>query len=143
MRWRSLVFLGGTPGAENRGEAGSALVTLLWEGEPLRPGARIELRRRRSPWRTGRPVVRVILGSDRRRADVLLEGPGVEGDHARLYLSREGIEVNDFRVVRESDARVNGRPVRSGDWTPLASGDELSLGPWRFRFEIEEGSEEA
>jgi len=123
---RSIVYLGPEPGAEAQGE-------LRIEGEAPAPGAVVAVARRRSPW-ADRPVERVIIGSHPSRSDVLLEGGGIGPEHVRLYLSREDGSVNDLRAIPERDVRVNGRPIGPHEWCGLRSGDELALGPWRFRF---------
>jgi hypothetical protein len=123
---RRLVFLGA--GGEER---------LRGEGKLLEPGDVLVLERRRSPWNPHRDVDRVIVGSHRQRADVLLEGKGVHPEHVRLYLPRSEGPV-DLCPIRPESTRVNDRAVEPREWTQLAGGEELCLGPWRFRYESAE-----
>jgi hypothetical protein len=108
---------------------------LCCDGLPITPGTTLELERRRSPWPDSRDIERIIVGSHPTRADLRIEGPGIVGEHARLYLSRNGATVNDFRAVIEDTVRVNGQSA-GHEWRALNSGDEIELGRWRFRFEI-------
>jgi len=123
---RRLVFLGARGDERLRGE-----------GKLLEPGDALILERRRSPWNPHRDVERVIVGSHRQRADVLLEGEGVHPEHVRLYFPRSGGPL-DLSAILPDSTRVNDRPVEPRDWTQLAGGEELCLGPWRFRYEAGE-----
>lgn len=78
---------------------------------------------------------RVIVGSHEARADVLLNGEGIYPEHVRLYISREGGVPADLLVIHPASTRVNGRAVEPREWTSLSGGEELELGPWRFRYE--------
>jgi hypothetical protein len=120
-----LIFLG----------ASSPEAPLRWEGRELLPGTAIELCRRRSPWKPGQEVERVIIGSHPTRADVLLEGPGIRPEHVRVYLPR-GDGPADLRPLQEGAARLGGLPIAALAWTPLRGGEEVELGAFRFRYEV-------
>jgi hypothetical protein len=102
---------------------------------PLATGAELDVRRKRSPWGASRDVERVIVGSHGARADVLLSGEGIHPEHVRLYLPADPAPPIDLLAIREASTRVNGRAVEPRDWTQLAGGEEIELGPWRFRYE--------
>jgi len=125
---RRLVFLGRT-GEEPSGEP------LLHEGRPLSPGDALPLARKRSPWNAHRGVERVIVGSHPARADVLLEGVGIRPEHVRLYFPLSGPGPADLLPIEGAETRVLGRAAGPRDWTGLEGGEELALGPWRFRYE--------
>jgi len=125
MRSRRLVYLGSNDPA----------APLSCEGRELSPGEAVELRHRRSPWRAGQEIERVIIGSHRSRADVLLEGSGIRPEHVRVYLPASDGPV-DFRPLHEGAASLAGRPIEALEWTPLAGGEEIELGPYRFRYEV-------
>tara|TARA_B100000678_G_C17808854_1_gene342099 strand:- start:44 stop:433 length:390 start_codon:yes stop_codon:yes gene_type:complete len=110
---------------------------ILIEGEAPEPGHKVELVRRRSPWDPERDVVRVIVGSDPARADVLIEAAGIEPEHFRLYLPLQDEGPNDLKVIVDGTVGINGRTVPHTEWYPLEDGDELECGTWIFRFEQE------
>ena len=122
---RRLVFLGNV-----KGQGG-----LLFEGQPLPPNQALRLQRKRSPWNPAREVERVIVGSHGARADILLEGEGIYPEHVRLYIPKESGVPADLLVINPASTRVNGRLVEPREWTSLSGGEELELGPWRFRYE--------
>lgn len=129
MPSRKLIYLG-----SNAPESGEILV----EGDSFGTGSSVVLKRRRSPWDPARPVERVIVGSDPARADVLIDAPGIEGEHVRLYLPVTGDGDNDLKVIVDGTVKVNARNVPHTEWLAVRSGDELELGPWLFRFEQED-----
>ena len=126
MPARYLVYQG-----SRKSEPGEILV----EGEPPEPGHKVSLERRRSPWDPQRDVVRVIVGSDPARADVLVEAAGIEPEHFRLYLSLENESPNDLKVIVDGTVGINGRTIPHTEWYPLVSGDEIVCGTWVFRYE--------
>jgi hypothetical protein len=132
-RW--LRFLGAEPPAASS----AAPEALRLEGAVLEVGSLIELARKRSPWSPQRLQERVLLGSHPGRADVRLEGPGICPEHLRFYLPRDGKGPDDLRAIVEGTVWVNGRALAPLEWHGLAPGDEIRCGPWRFRFEREEG----
>ncbi len=134
---RRLRYLGPHRQGTRTGDESAPPEELLYEGKPLKRESQVDLVRKRSPWSSSRPVERVLLGSHPARADVWLQGVGVGYEHARFYLSRASTEVNDLKVMRPDDVWVNDRAVDVHEWYDLKSGDELRLGPWRFRFEVE------
>jgi hypothetical protein len=105
---------------------------LLAEGVALEPGAEVVLERRRSPWREERGTVRVIVGSQPGRADVHLAGDGVAPEHVRIYQADGRTEL---RPMQSAPTRVDGRDVSALEWVPLRGGEEIEIGPWKFRFE--------
>lgn len=111
---------------------------ILIEGETPEPGHKVSLVRRRSPWDPERDVVRVIVGSNPARADVLIEADGIEPEHFRLYLPLQGEGPNDLKVIVDGTVGINGRTVPHTEWYPLEDGDELECGTWIFRFEQED-----
>jgi hypothetical protein len=129
-RERRLVFLGPAAAAGAPPRAG-----LLHEGAPLAPGAALRLRRRRSPWSAGRESERVIAGTSPARADILLAGEGILPEHLRLYFPRAGPGPADLLPIHPGSVRVNGAAVAPREWTALRGGEEIELGPWRFRYE--------
>ncbi|MBI4604216.1 MAG: FHA domain-containing protein [Planctomycetes bacterium] len=127
MVHRRLVFLG----PRGSGEA------LRYEGRLLQGGESLPVVRTRSPWSPSAAAERVIVGAHPARADVLLEGAGIHPEHVRLYVPRAGGPA-DFLAIHPASTRVNGKPVEPRDWTRLEGGEEVELGPWRFRYEDEE-----
>ncbi|HVR76178.1 MAG TPA: FHA domain-containing protein [Planctomycetota bacterium] len=127
---RRLVFLG-TSGAP---------LLLRNEGEVIAAGHILLLVRRRSPWSLHRDTERVIAGTHPSRADVLLAGEGIHPEHIRIYFSRVPGSAADLLAIHPGSTRVNGLPVEPREWTRLLGGEELSLGPWRFRYEAAAGS---
>jgi len=125
---RRLIFLGRT-GEEPSGE------TLLHEGRPLSPGEALPLERKRSPWNAHRGVERVIVGSHPARADVLLVGPAIRPEHVRIYFPLSGPGPADLLPIEGAETKVLGSPKGPRDWTSFQGGEELELGPWRFRYE--------
>src|SRR5262245_37219368 len=125
MRRPRLIYLGRT----DEGQPGAAAPPLLWEGAALAPGTELPLLRKRSPWGASRDVERVIVGSQGARADVLLHGEGLQPEHVRLYLPSDPAAPIDLLAIREAPVRVNGRAVGPRDWSPLAGGEEIELGP--------------
>jgi hypothetical protein len=124
MPVRRLIFLG----------SGEADGELRLDGQPLQIGDAIPLERKRSPWREGAGALRVIVGSHPSRADALLTGDGIFPEHVRIYFPGDG-SPTDLRALHPASASLNGTPVEQLAWTPLHGGEELSLGPWRFRYE--------
>ena len=108
--------------------------SLLIEGEPAVAGAAWSLVRRRSPWNPYRDVDRVIVGSDRNRADLRLEGDGIPGELLRLYLPKQEPGPNDLKAVVDGLVTKDGREVPHSEWCPLVDGDEIVCLGWRFRF---------
>jgi hypothetical protein len=142
MLRRKLVYLGpaheGPDGAPDAEQAPPE-TPLRGEGQPLAPGAVLDLVRRRSPWGADRDVERVIVGSHSRRADVLLEGDGVRPEHVRFYLPRSSAGPDDLRALAEGAVWINSEPLAVAGWRAMAHGDEVRLAGWRFRYErIEE-----
>jgi hypothetical protein len=129
MSVRRLVFVAGegTPGV------------LRYEGVPIGVGQALPIERKRSPWNPQRDSERVIVGSHSGRADVLLEGEAVHPEHLRLYFRSDGRSPVDLLVIQPDSTRVNGLPVEPREWTQLVGGEELLIGPWKFRYE--EGEE--
>ena len=109
---------------------------LLAEGRLLQPGDALVLARRRSPWDSRRPALRIIIGRHPDRADVLLHGAGLGMEHARIYLSVADETTNDLKAIRPQSVFHRGEVV-GHEWRALRNGDRLELGPWRFRFEID------
>jgi len=128
---RRLIFLGRT-GDEPSGDA------LLHEGRPLSPGEALSIERKRSPWNAHRGVERVIVGSHPARADVLLEGPGIRPEHVRIYFPLSGPGPADLLPIEGADTKILGSSAGPRDWSSLQGGEELELGPWRFRYECGE-----
>ena len=124
-----LIYLGAT---ESEG-------ALLHEGLPLRPGAVLALERKRSPWGRGRAVVRVIVGSDGARADILLDGDGIQPEHLRFYHT-VGSGTTDMRPLHADSTRLDGVPVRALDWITLHGGETITVASWRFRFCVDDAS---
>ncbi len=129
MPSRHLVFKG-----SRKSDHGEILI----EGEAPGPGHKVSLVRRRSPWDPERDVVRVIVGSDPARADVLIEAEGIEPEHLRLYLPLKEDGPNDLKVIVDGTVGINGRTVLHNEWYPLAAGDEVECGTWIFSFEQED-----
>jgi hypothetical protein len=121
---RRLVFLGGPEGEP-----------LLHEGAPIATAAAIPLVRKRSPWNPARDVERVIVGSHPGRADVRIEGAGIRPEHVRIYLPRDEAAPADLLAIHAGSTRVAGKAVEPRDWSPLAGGEVIEIGPWRFRYE--------
>tara|TARA_B100001013_G_C24493426_1_gene396185 strand:- start:16 stop:267 length:252 start_codon:yes stop_codon:yes gene_type:complete len=82
-------------------------------------------------------VVRVIVGSDPARADVLIEAAGIEPEHFRLYLSLKDQSPSDLKVIVDGTVGVNGRTVPHTEWCSLENGDKIECGRWIFHFEQE------
>lgn len=125
MLRRGLIFLG-----SDDAEGAPA-----FEGQPLSVGCRLELVRKRSPWGKKSDLVRVIVGTDPLRADLLLTGAGLMPEHARFYFHPEKSDTTDFRPLHPGCVRVNGRVPETLEWVRLLGGEELALGPLRFRYE--------
>ena len=70
----------------------------------------------------------VLIGSQR-NADLLISGLSIGGCHAQIVQRAGGYFVCDQGFLAGS--RVNGRIVH--DYGPLAQGDEITCGRWRFR----------
>ena len=111
---------------------------LLHEGVPLLPGARLDLVRTRSPWSPHRDHDRVIVGSHPARADVRLTGAPIRAEHLRLYLPKDVTRPVDLRAIVPGTTQVDGKDVGPHDWTPLSGGEEIRLGPYRFRYELDD-----
>jgi hypothetical protein len=43
----------------------------------------------------------------------------------------------DLLVIHPGSTKVSGRSVDPREWVQLLGGEELELGPWRFRYEYE------
>ncbi len=127
MNVRRLVYLGTTA---------DAAAVLRCEGKLVEPDTAVLLERRRSPWRKSSPQVRVIVGSHPVRADVRLEGQRIFPEHLRFYFSREGDGPVDVRALHDGSTRLNGEPVLALEWLTLEGGEEIALGPWRWRYEL-------
>jgi hypothetical protein len=127
---RRLVFLGTT----------AAPLFLRHEGEVIAAGHVLLLVRRRSPWNPQRDTDRVIAGTHPSRADLLLAGEGIHPEHIRIYFSKVPGSPADLLAIHPGSTRVNGLPVEPREWTRLLGGEEISLGPWRFRYEAVAGS---
>ena len=121
----------------SQGSGKPDLGEILIEGEAPEPGHKVELVRRRSPWDPERDVVRVIVGSDPARADVLIEAAGIEPEHFRLYLSLKDQSPSDLKVIVDGTVGVNGRTVPHTEWCSLENGDKIECGRWIFHFEQE------
>ena len=126
MPVRHLVYQG-----SRKSETGEILV----EGKVPEPGDKVSLERRRSPWDPERDIVRVIVGSDPARADVLIEAEGIEPEHFRLYLSLRDDNPNDLKVIVDGTVGINGRTIPHTEWYPLENGDEVHCASWIFRYE--------
>lgn len=131
MNVRRLVYVGKTLGAEVGDET-----ALRCEGSVVRPETAFELQRRRSPWRDSRPHVRVIVGSHPQRADLLLQGDRIYPEHLRFYFPKEGDGPLEMRVIHEDSTLLNGEPAPALEWLTLEGGEEIDLGPWRWRYEL-------
>ena len=128
MRPASFVYLG----ADDESRA-----PLHLEGQPLDPGTRVPAVWRRSPpWNPKLGFERVILGSHPSRADLHLEGDGVQLEHARMYFAREGDRI-EFRPLEADTTRIDGRDIERLEVVPLGGGEQIEIGPWKFRFELE------
>jgi hypothetical protein len=132
-----LIFLGHGTVDENSDLARGGEAGRLVEPRNLTVDAPISLEIKHvSRWHR-RDVTRVIVGSDPKRADVLLvdEPLTVSGEHARFYLNHDDLALSELRPMRGSPVSVNGQRLRDFQWTKLRHGDEIQLGQWRFRFE--------
>ena len=140
MTIRRLVFLGKAPAAQNVDETSGEL---LCEGEPLAVNTVCELKRRRSPWDDQRPHERVIVGSHPARADVLLRGDSIHPEHVRLYFPKEAADgappgTMDLMVIQEDSVAITGDVVDAHVWFTLEGGEEIALGPWRWRYDVQD-----
>lgn len=126
MSEHELVFLG-EAAATRRPRA-----ELRHEGRVLETGTALRLVRVRSPWKPGRSVERVIVGSHDARADLRLEGDGIHPEHARFYIDVAGGTI-DLRPLHPNSMRVDNRPLEPLEWVPLRGGETIELGGWRFR----------
>ncbi len=133
MSIRELVFLGAAPGA--------AAEVIVCEGTPLKPGDRQQLVQRRSAWPETRDHVRIIVGTHRERADLLLGGPGLRAENLRFYIPREGSGPTDLKVIHEESTRVDGKRIAPDEWVTLEGGEEIELAGWRWRFEMSDRGE--
>lgn len=79
--------------------------------------------------------MRVILGSHPDRADLLLRGEGIRPEHFRVYFRPEVAGSTEARPLLECPGHLNGRELEPLEWARLQTGDELSVGSWRFRYE--------
>lgn len=131
MNVRRLVYVGKASG----GDSGDERV-LRCEGQVVEPGTAFELARRRSPWRDSRPHVRVIVGSHPTRADLLVQGDRIYPEHLRFYFPKEGEGPTDLRVIHDDSTLVSGEPASVHEWVTLSGGEEIDLGPWRWRYEL-------
>ena len=125
MSLRRLVFVAG------EGVRGG----LRHEGAPISDGQALPIERKRSPWNPQRDSERVIVGSHSTRADILIEGEGIHPEHLRLYFRSAERSPVDLLVIQADSTRVNGLQVEPREWTQLLGGEELLLGPWKFRYE--------
>ena len=95
----------------------------------------LELRHRQR-WRR-RDVTRVIVGSDRTWADIVLvdEPLTIAREHARFYLNHRTPDASDFRPTKGGPAIINGKITPRAQWVNVHNGDELQMSCWRFRYE--------
>jgi hypothetical protein len=77
---------------------------------------------------TGEPLT---IGTAPECDIVLPAGPGIEKQHARIW-HRDGRYML-HRLARAGEVTVGDQPVQ---WAVLESGDEFSIGPHRFRFQV-------
>ena len=112
----------------------AATEDLLLENALLELNAVLPLVRQRSPWRRFKGMERVILGSDARRADILLRGDGIHPEHIRFYIAIDG-SPTDLRSLNPDSTLLNGTPVEALEWTELHGGEEITVASWRFRYE--------
>ena len=131
MNVRRLVYVGKAAGDDPEDTR-----ALRCEGQVVEPDAAFELERRRSPWSESRPHVRVIVGSHPSRADLLLQGDRIYPEHVRFYFPKEEDGPTDLRVIHEDSTLVNGKPASAREWVRLEGGEEIDLGPWRWRYEL-------
>ncbi len=130
MVLRRLVYLGPSQRESSRG------AVLRCEGEPIAVETVWRLERRRSPWLESRPHVRVIVGSHPERADLLLHGDGVYPEHVRMYYPRDEGGPLDLRAVHDDSMSIDGQAIKAHEWQSLVGGEELEIGPWRWRYEV-------
>lgn len=108
---------------------------LAWEGRPIEPGERIPIAWGRSPiWNPRHRFSRIILGSDPDRADLRLVGSGIREEHIRFYVSTADGSL-EMRPMHERSTRLDGRWLERLEECRLRGGEELAVGPWRFRLE--------
>lgn len=121
-----------------QGPADSRPDDLRGEDAVLAAGDVLPARWHRSPpWNPRLGFERVIIGSHPSRADVRLEGEGIEPEHVRIYFSRDDDEIIDFRPLEASTTRVDGRLLERLEIVRMRGGETVELGPWKFRFELE------
>ena len=54
-----------------------------------------------------------------------------------MYFPRQTDGAADLLVIESNTTRVGGQGVEPRDWTPLEGGEEIDLGPWRFRYQAD------
>lgn len=81
------------------------------------------------------PILPVVIG--RRGADVVVEHPSVDPEHARLFLAGGGLTVADLRS--RNGTFVNGRRV-GGEGALVAPDDALTFGAVAFRVGLKANS---
>ena len=74
------------------------------------------------------------MGSHPARADVLIAGEGILPEHVRLYLPGKDAAA-DLLAIHPGSTRAGGKAVEPREWAALQGGEEIEMGPWRFRFE--------
>jgi hypothetical protein len=125
-----LIFLGA---ANNSG------LTLTLDGVPLRTGDVVALLLKHAQRWTREDVTRVIVGSNPDRADVLLadDPPTIGGEHVRFYLNHSDPPASHLRPMKNARVVINGEPRKPFEWIHPKHGDEMQLGAWKFRIEME------
>lgn len=125
-----LIFLGATKNSP---------AARLVEPRGLEAGAGIPLTLKQGHNWSREDVTRVIVGSNPDRADVLLvdEPLTIGGEHARFYLNHAEPAASHLRPMKNSLVVINGEPQKQFEWIHPKNGDEIQLGAWRFRFEME------
>ena len=124
-----LIFLGTAPDVSS----GHRLV----EPPGLDAGKSLPLELRHPERWKRQDVTRIIVGSDRTWADlVLIDEPlTIAREHARFYLNHRAPDTSDFRPTKGGPAIVNGKVVPPAQWVNLRHRDELQMSCWRFRYE--------
>ncbi len=97
---------------------------------PLGPGDQLELTCTTGLWRRPDPR-RCIVGSSAKRADIRLQAGEqlIAAEEMRFYMSGSGIEAQ----VLQPGNSIRGQSYEPLQYVSLADGDELSIGPLRFR----------
>ena len=76
----------------------------------------------------------VIIGRNRRNADLIVENPQVGREHARLYISKRELYVKDLSST--NGTFVDGIKVEPQESVRLSDGSTLDLGTVRFRVQL-------